>query len=141
MKNENQMKIRELLLRIISPLIFLLIGTCIIYPFAKGVPIFGVPKTEDIVKVEITDHRSGETVVYTDAENIQLAVNMKNFSIYKINNSVTGDEALDISIKYFVSDDLYTELSAGDTTVYWKGKTRNLKNEGWFVKLAEAVFF
>ena len=57
MKNENQMKIRELIFRIIAPFVFLIIGTCIIFPFAKGLPVTGIPKPENIVKAEIYDTR------------------------------------------------------------------------------------
>lgn len=134
------MKISELLIRMIAPLFFVLIGTCIIFPFSDGLPVLGIPKADDIIKVEITDNKNNETVVFTDSEYIQLAVNMKNFTFYKVNSSKVSDKTGDISIKYFTSETDFTELSADAENVYWKGKARKLKKPEQFVKLADAVF-
>ena len=142
MKNENQMKISELIFRIIAPLIFLIIGTCIIFPFAKGVPVTGFPNAQEIVKTEISDTRTdGKTVTVTSREEIELAVNMKNYLLYEINSSKNSDEKGDIVIRYFNSDGDVWEISATETTLYWNGKARQLKNKGVFVNLAEAIFF
>lgn len=142
MKNENQMKIRELIFRIIAPFVFLIIGTCIIFPFAKGLPVTGVPKAHEIVKAEISDARTdGKTVTVTSREEIELAVNMKNFLLCEIGSSYNSNEKGDIVIRYFNSDGDVWEISATETTLYWNGKARQLKNKGVFVDVAEEIFF
>ncbi len=141
MKNENQMKIRELIFRIIAPFVFLIIGTCIIFPFAKGLPVTGIPKPENIVKAEIYDTREEKTVTVTSRKEIDLAVNMKNFLLCEIGSSYNSNEKGDIVIRYFDADGTVWEISATETTLYWNGKARQLKNKGIFVNVAEEIFF
>lgn len=141
MKNENQMKIRELIFRIIAPFVFLIIGTCIIFPFAKGLPVTGIPKPENIVKAEIYDTREEKTVTVTSRKEIDLAVNMKKFLLCEIGSSYNSNEKGDIVIRYFNSDGDVWEISATETTLYWNGKARQLKNKGIFVNVAEEIFF
>ena len=141
MKNENQMKIRELIFRIIAPFIFLVIGTCIIFPFAKGLPVTGIPKTENIVKAEIYDTREEKTVTVTSRKEIDLAVNMKNFLLFEIGSSYNSNEKGEIIIRYFDADGTVWEISATETTLYWNGKARQLKNKGIFVNVTEEIFF
>lgn len=141
MKNENQMKIRELIFRIIAPFAFLIIGTCIIFPFAKGLPVTGIPKPENIVKAEIYYTREEKTVTVTSRKEIDLAVNMKNFLLCEIGSSYNSNEKGDIVIRYFNSDGDVWEISATETTLYWNGKARQLKNKGIFVNVAEEIFF
>ena len=141
MKNNNQMKIPELLLRMIAPAIFVLIGTCIIFPFSKGMPLFDMPKANEVVKVEITDHTQGKTIVSEDMETIELAVGMKNFITYKVGSSHKNVGTGDIEIIYYLSDGTEQSFSADDTTLYRNNTAYYLKEEGMFIKLAKAVFF
>ena len=138
---DNQIKIPELLLRIIAPAVFIFIGTCIIFPFAKGMPVFFIPKAEKVARVEICNILTDEIIITDDAETIELAVNLKNFITYKVGSSFEANETGTMHITYFLIDGTEISFSADETTFYRNGKGYVLKESGIFIKIADTVFF
>jgi len=106
----------------------------------KGIPCLGLPNVEDITRVEIIDRRySQEPKVYSDGEKVDLARNVANFLNYKP-GEVTDYEKV-ITIRYEMNDGEIVEISANETTVFWKEKVHVLKDDKTFMNLVEGIFF
>ena len=106
----------------------------------KGIPLWGAPKMEAIERVEVTDLRlSDEPRVYTDPEKIELARKLMNFLNFKLNGEPQGEPV--VTIIYYKTDGSQAAVSANETTVWWHGKARALKDQEMFIKLTEGVFF
>lgn len=111
--------------------------------WTKGIPCIGLPNVDHITRVEITNTKfSDEPKVYTDAENIELARKVANFLSYKPGTAddMEEDEGY-ITIRYEKNDGEIVEISANETTVFWKGKAHELKDDKTFVNLVEGIFF
>ena len=108
---------------------------------AEGVPLFGMPKTDEVSRVVI-GHRGYPDGVkeFTDAENIELAVALTGYLRYSPLKGLSDDNRL-IHITYILEDGTQCSVSANEYTVWWKGTARALRNENAFVKLCTAVFF
>ncbi len=103
----------------------------------------GLPELEEIARVEITNARlSQEPKVFEDAENIELARKVAIFLNYKPGTVESGEYGDDfITIRYEEADGTVTEISANETTVFWRGKAHELKHDDTFVNLVEGIFF
>ena len=107
----------------------------------EGVPLFGMPKTDEVARVVI-EHRGYPDAVkeFTDAENIELAVALSGYLRYSPLKGLSDDNWL-IQITYILNNGNQCTVSANAYTVWWNGTARALRNENTFVKLCTAVFF
>lgn len=122
----------------------LLVVSIIVAAFSflvEGVPLFGIPQTDEVARVVI-EHRGYPNGVkeFTDTENIELAVALTGYLRYSPLKGLSDDNRL-IQITYILNNGSQCTVSANEYTVWWNGTTRALRNENAFVKLCTAVFF
>lgn len=141
MVKKERVTVFELLLRIFGAMAFIFVVSCIIFPFAKGMPLIGLPKTDDIVKTEIINAATDESVVLTDKQDIKIIKNITGLLSYRINSAEKSDAQGDVIVIFEDKNGDMAELSATDKHVYWKGKEHQLKQEKDFVDLVEKIFF
>lgn len=128
---------KHLKIILVSMIFVLIVSVCI-----DGLWLFGIPDAEDVQSVQVTNLRySTEPKTFSDAENIQLAVQLSGFLKYKLFSDVQSDSEPIVTITYHLSNGSSQSLSANEDTLWWKGKTRSLKQENIFLKLSEGIFF
>ena len=108
----------------------------------EGMWLFGIPKSEKVSSVTIKyPSLTDEVKEITDREKIELCVHMSGFLKYKpFANAEVGDEPL-ITFIYNLDNGDKVEVSANETTVFYKGKKHILKNDSTFVNVVEDTFF
>ena len=107
----------------------------------EGIPLFGVPKMEEIERVEIKHADYPNKVKqYTEEDKIELAVALTGYLRYAPLKGLSDDNQL-IQINYRMKDGKQCVVSANYYTVWWNGKPRALRDENTFVKMCTAVFF
>ncbi len=108
----------------------------------KGMFLMGKPKAEEVVRVEILYPEADALPrEFSDAEPIELACSLMNFLNYRPFKQVQEDDAPLITITYILTDGSSRQVSASRQTVWWQGKKYALKDEGFFVNLAEGIFY
>lgn len=130
--------LRRLVLPVVISTIIVTAGFCLIH----GIPLTGIPKTEDLSSVEILDLNVGPVPNVADTEEeMELAVNIANFLAYEWGTPAEGEAS--VIITYHKKDGSTVELSANTDTVYWRGKARKIKGDNGhtFVNVTEGVFF
>lgn len=117
-----------------------LLSSCIIFAVIwiafHGVPLFGLPKPEQVNSVSIISE-VGEIEV-SDVENIELLVKSANLLHYRIRGNKEGSP--EITLVYHLSDGTDREISANRTTMWWRGKSHPIKETGVFVNIIENLF-
>lgn len=141
MLNKERVTIFELILRIFGAMAFTFVVSCIIFPFAKGMPLIGLPDTDDIVKTEIVNAATNERVVLTDKADIKIIKDITGLLTYRINSAEKSDAQGDIVISFEDKNGDTAELSVTEKYVYWNGKERQLKREKVFIDLIEKIVF
>jgi len=141
MFKKERVTIIELLFRIFGAAAFIFIVSCIIFPFAKGVPVIGLPKAENITKIEITDTIEQSTAIITDSEEIWNTKQLTGMLMYKINSSEESDNIGYVILKFEDKNGNIFEISATETEVFWKGKSRQLKQENLFLDVIKELYF
>ncbi|MBE6894575.1 MAG: hypothetical protein E7483_03090 [Ruminococcaceae bacterium] len=142
MLKKDRVTILELLIRIFGAMAFIFIVSCIIFPFAKGVPIIGLPKAENIAKIEITDTVTQTSVTITDSEEIWYTKQLTDgMLMYIVNSSENSDDIGYLVLKFEDKNGKIFEISATETEVFWKGKSRHLKKENLFVDVMKNLYF
>ncbi|AOY76803.1 hypothetical protein [Clostridium formicaceticum] len=124
------------------PITVSVIITTIGYFFMNGIPLFGVPKIEDVSYVEISNTRLDTNArKLTEIEDIKKAINLTNFLSYKL-GAPEKKEAL-IKFVFHLKDGSSFVISSNEKTVYSNGKAYSLKaNKGTtFIKVTEGIFF
>ena len=103
-----------------------------------GVPLVGLPKAENVQSVALT-RAEGDTVVVTDAENVELLVKAANLLNYRFGTPEDGTPEL--TVTYTLTDGTERILSASHTTTWWKGRAHRLKEPEVFCNILEGLFF
>lgn len=140
MIRKDKVTAAELFVRIFGLIIFIFLVTCIIFPFAKGIPVLGLPKSEDIKSVEITDTRDGKKIVLSEKSDIDKISKASKFLLYKIKSSKISEDKEVLIIKYTDLDGIVTEISVSKEFLYYNGKVRQFKNRDIYFLAIEDMF-
>ena len=124
----------------LSTFVVCFITTGLVFYFARGVPLYGMPDIEDIEFVEIRDVRlSSEIRRLTSPEDISNARNAANLLNYWLGTA--PQEEPFISITYCLKNGETVNVSANENVVLWRGKTRKIRYGDTFVNVVEVLFF
>lgn len=112
------------------------------YAAISGMWLFGVPNAKNVVEVTIasTEHPA-ETIVSSDAECIERTVKLTGFLKYRLFTAAQEDDAPIVTIVWTLRDGSVCEISASRETVWWRGRALPLKDEAFFINLADGIFF
>ena len=107
-----------------------------------GMWLLGIPDAKDVASVTLTDAEfPGVTRTYTDAENIERTLKLTRFLKYRLFTAAKEDGAPLVTIVWTLRDGATREISASRETVWWREKAYPLKDDGFFINLAEGIFF
>jgi hypothetical protein len=124
------------------PIIISGIITTIGYFFMNGIPLFGIPKIEDVSYVEISDTRLDINArKFTEIEDIEKAINLTNFLSYKLGKPEQKEPL--IEFVFHLKDGNSFVIRSNGKTVYSNGKAYSLKGDNGttFIKITEGIFF
>ncbi len=109
---------------------------------SNGMWLLGLPNEKDIESVSVSYPSVTEEVkLYSDSENIHLALSLSGFLKYTPLKQPDQEDAPLITITYHLKDATRKTLSASDRTVWWNGTARCVKQTGAFIKLTGGIFF
>lgn len=112
------------------------------YAAISGMSLFGVPNAKNVVEVTITStEHPAETIVSSDAECIERTVKLTGFLKYRLFTAAQEDDAPIVTIVWTLRDGSVYEISASRETVWWRGRALPLKDEAFFINLADGIFF
>lgn len=112
------------------------------YAAISGMWLFGVPNAKNVVEVTITStEHPAETIVSSDAECIERTVKLTGFLKYRLFTAAQEDDAPIVTIVWTLRDGSVYEISASRETVWWRGRALPLKDEAFFINLADGIFF
>lgn len=112
------------------------------YAAISGMWLFGVPNAKNVVEVTITStEHPAETIVFSDAECIERTVKLTGFLKYRLFTAAQEDDTPIVTIVWTLRDGSVCEISASRETVWWRGRTLPLKDEAFFINLADGIFF
>ena len=112
------------------------------YAAISGMWLFGVPNAKNVVEVTITStEHPAETIVSSDAECIERTVKLTGFLKYRLFTAAQEDDAPIVTIVWTLRDGSVREISASRETVWWRGRALPLKDEAFFINLADGIFF
>lgn len=107
-----------------------------------GMWLFGVPSAGDVSKVTVSCPSVTDGVrAYTDPETIDLAVELTGFLKYSLLETPKGDRDGAVEITYTLRSGETVTVAADETTVWWKGRARAVRDPGAFVYLVRVDFF
>ena len=100
-------------------LVLLIILSFMISVWKNGMWLFGIPKAEEVSKVTVSCPRITDTVkTYTDAESIDLAVELTGFLKYSLLEKPEGSREDAVEITYELRDGRTVTVAADETTVW-----------------------
>ena len=112
------------------------------YAAISGLWLFGVPNAKNVVEVTITStEHPAETIVSSDAECMERTVKLTGFLKYRLFTAAQEDDAPIVTIVWTLRDGSVCEISASRETVWWRGRALPLKDEAFFINLADGIFF
>lgn len=112
------------------------------YAAISGMWLFGVPNAKNVVEVTITStEHPAETIVFSDAECIERTVKLTGFLKYRLFTAAQEDDTPIVTIVWTLRDGSVCEISASRETVWWRGRALPLKDEAFFINLADGIFF
>lgn len=112
------------------------------YAAISGMWLFGVPNAKNVVEVTITStEHPAETIVSSDAECIERTVKLTGFLKYRLFTAAQEDDTPIVTIVWTLRDGSICEISASRETVWWRGRALPLKDEAFFINLADGIFF
>lgn len=112
------------------------------YAAISGLWLFGVPNAKNVVEVTITStEHPAETIVSSDAECIERTVKLTGFLKYRLFTAAQEDDTPIVTIVWTLRDGSVYEISASRETVWWRGRALPLKDEAFFINLADGIFF
>ncbi len=128
-------------LRAVATVVAVVLVTVGLNFWIKGIPLFGAPKADDVVKV-VVEHNDypDEVKEHTEKDKIEVALALTGYLRYAPLKALSDDSPL-IKITYIMSDGTDCVVSANKHTVWWNGKASALRDEGEFVKWCTAVFY
>ena len=112
------------------------------YAAISGLWLFGVPNAKNVVEATITStEHPAETIVSSDAECIERTVKLTGFLKYRLFTAAQEDDTPIVTIVWTLRDGSVCEISASRETVWWRGRALPLKDEAFFINLADGIFF
>lgn len=112
------------------------------YAAISGMWLFGVPNAKNVVEVTITStEHPAETIVSSDAECIERTVKLTSFLKYRLFTAAQEDDTPIVTIVWTLRDGSVCEISVSRETVWWRGRALPLKDEAFFINLADGIFF
>ena len=112
------------------------------YAAISGLWLFGVPNAKNVVEVTITStEHPAETIVSSDAECIERTVKLTGFLKYRLFTAAQENDTPIVTIVWTLRDGYVCEISASRETVWWRGRALPLKDEAFFINLADGIFF
>lgn len=112
------------------------------YAAISGMWLFGVPNAKNVVEATITStEHPAETNVSSDAECIERTVKLTGFLKYRLFTAAQEDDTPIVTIVWTLRDGSVCEISASRETVWWRGRALPLKDEAFFINLADGIFF
>lgn len=133
---------KKIIRQYIIPVFLSMCLTTIGYFFIYGIPLLGIPKTEDISYVEIFDRKLDNSVRrFTEVEDIEKTVNITGFLNYKLGTPKQNEPFIEIT--FYLKDGTKVSFSANKETVYWNGKAYAIKGDNGikFVNITEGLLF
>lgn len=106
----------------------------------NGAPLFGLPKTEEITRIEITLLDSGASKYVTEAKDVELARKAAGLLRF-VPFSEPQEEAPRVAVAFVTRAGGRISLAAGLSCVEYKGRLRELKQKKLFVNVIEGIFF
>ena len=107
-----------------------------------GMWLLGIPDAKDVASVTLTDAEfPGVTRTYTDVENIERTLKLTRFLKYRLFTAAKEGDSPLVTIVWTLRDGATREISASRETVWWREKACPLKDDGFFINLAEGIFF
>ncbi len=123
----------------ISVVIILIMAVRIL---TDGMYLFGLPDLSDIQSVSISYPSVTENQKETsDEEEIELALQLTGFLKYDLLGKADQTEEPLITITYYLKDGTNKTISANNNTVWWSGKSYEIKRKEMFINLTEGIFF
>ena len=136
---------RRILKSLLSFLLTVFLATLVMLAVraaTDGMWLFGIPSAKDVASVTLTDTEfPGAAPEYTDAESIERTLKLTGFLKYRLFTAASEDDAPVISIVWTLRDGSVCEISASRETVWWRGRALPLKDEAFFINLADGIFF
>ena len=108
----------------------------------NGIPLFGLPKAEELAAVTVIHPRWPENAKrFEDAKSMDLACKLPNFLRWSPGKEAEKSETGAFLIVYELAQGGEVSICADEKTVQWRGKTRALADDETFVNLTEGIFF
>ncbi|MCD7917123.1 MAG: hypothetical protein LUF84_01475 [Clostridiales bacterium] len=122
-----------------------LLGTALIMVYrigSEGMYLIGIPDAEEVQRVTIAYPAvTEEEKVLTDAEDIELAIQLSGFLKYELFSEADADGKPLVTVTYDMASGETVTVSANRDTVWWKGEAHAIKEEDTFLNVTEALFF
>ena len=130
------------LLHYVITIIMTVIVTSIGYYFIHGIPLFGIPKIEQVSYVEISNTRlDTNSRKITAVEDIEKAINITKFLTFRLGSPEQKEPFIELT--FHLKDGKVFVIGANEKTVYNNGRAYSIKgdNGALFIKVAEGLFF
>ncbi len=105
-----------------------------------GLRLPGLPAAGDLVRVEVTDARYGETRTLVDPEDLQLAAGCLDSLQRRLWGGAAEGEPV-VTLRLTRKNGKTVEIAANETTVFYRDKAYPLQRQNTFLKLTEGCFF
>ena len=126
----------------IKNIIFVVMISCIlnvvIWIAFHGIPIMGIPNIEEVESITIKYNNVQQKEIIKKEE-IELLVKSSNILNYKILGKKEGQPV--ISMIYHLKNGKDVMIEANYTTVWWKGKSYEIKEKDMFINIITVLFF
>ena len=126
----------------IKNIIFVVMISCIlnvvIWIAFHGIPIMGIPNIEEVESITIKYNNVQQKEIIKKEE-IELLVKSSNILNYKILGK--KEEKPVISMIYHLKNGKDVMIEANYTTVWWKGKSYEIKEKDMFINIITVLFF
>ncbi len=126
----------------IKNIIFVVMISCIlnvvIWIAFHGIPIMGIPNIKEVESITIKYNNEQQKEIIKKEE-IELLVKSSNILNYKILGKKEGQPV--ISMIYHLKNGKDVMIEANYTTVWWKGKSYEIKEKDMFINIITVLFF
>ena len=126
----------------IKNIIFVVMISCIlnvvIWIAFHGIPIMGITNIEEVESITIKYNNVQQKEIIKKEE-IELLVKSSNILNYKILGKKEGQPV--ISMIYHLKNGKDVMIEANYTTVWWKGKSYEIKEKDMFINIITVLFF
>ena len=103
-----------------------------------GIPIMGIPNIKEVESITIKYNNEQQKEIIKKEE-IELLVKSSNILNYKILGKKEGQPV--ISMIYHLKNGKDVMIEANYTTVWWKGKSYEIKEKDMFINIITVLFF